>query len=40
MELVVIFLLLALCLLAPIYGVDSRTHDDRDRRPWWAATPR
>jgi hypothetical protein len=31
----VIVIVLALCVLAPVYGVDSRVVDDDDRRGWW-----
>jgi len=26
--------LLAICLLAPLFGADSRIRDERDRRAW------
>ena len=36
--------ILALVLLAGplalVFGVDSRTHDDRDRRGWWPGSRR
>jgi hypothetical protein len=31
---VFVLTLLALCLLAPILGADSRIRDERDRRRW------
>jgi hypothetical protein len=30
-----IILVLALIVIAPIVGTDSRIVDDRDRRGWW-----
>jgi len=36
--LLIVLLGLVLVLLAPLYGVDSRIHDDRDRRGWWPGT--
>ena len=36
MESVLVFaLVVAICLLAPLLGVDSRVWDERDRRGWW-----
>jgi hypothetical protein len=38
--LIVLVLLLAMCVLAPLYGVDSRSFSQRDRRGWWPGSPR
>ena len=37
-ELLVIGLLLAVCILGPLFGVDSIPRDERDRRGWWPGT--
>jgi len=34
----IVVVALALVFLAPLYGVDSRIQDDRDRRRWWPGT--
>jgi hypothetical protein len=36
--LVFIAIAFVLLFLAPVLGVDSRIHDDRDRRGWWPGT--
>ena len=36
--LLIILIALALVFLSPVIGVDSRIHDDRDRRGWWPGT--
>jgi len=36
--LLILLIALVLVLVAPLKGVDSRTHDDRDRRGWWPGT--
>jgi hypothetical protein len=36
----VLAVVLALCLLAPRYGADSRGLDERDRRSWWPGARR
>jgi hypothetical protein len=38
--LVVLVVLVAICALAPFYGVDSRHPGERDRRGWWPGSPR
>ena len=31
----VLGMVVAICVLSLVYGVDSRIWDDRDRRGWW-----
>jgi hypothetical protein len=38
--LIVLGVLVAICALAPLYGVDSRPFSERDRRSWWPGSPR
>jgi hypothetical protein len=38
--LIVVVLLLAMCVFAPLYGVDSRSLNEHDRRGWWPGSPR
>jgi len=38
--LIVLVVLVAICALAPFYGVDSRRLGERDPRGWWPGSPR
>jgi hypothetical protein len=37
--LIVLVVVIAICALAPLYGVDSRPVIERDRRGWWPGSP-
>jgi hypothetical protein len=40
MEGLIFLLIVIICALAPLYGVDSRRVSERERRGWWPGSPR
>jgi hypothetical protein len=38
--LIFLLIVVVICALAPLYGVDSRRFSERDRRAWWPGSPR
>jgi hypothetical protein len=38
--LIVLVVVVTICLLAPLYGVDTRQFGELDQRGWWPGRPR